>query len=64
MHANEREIERTAFAGENHVAVVGLKTLTTGIFCDKRINCFGSIFFAGVISLAIGAKTKADQEKN
>jgi len=65
MHANTREEIDAASAGEI-VALVGLKTTTTGdTLCDEAhpIILEGITFTNPVISLAIEPKTKADQEK-
>jgi elongation factor G len=65
MHANKREEVKEVYAGDI-VAVVGLKSVTTGdtICDDKAPIILESIDFPEpVIQLAIEPKTKADQEK-
>jgi elongation factor G len=65
MHANKREEVKEVYAGDI-VAVVGLKSVTTGdtICDDKAPVILESIDFPEpVIQLAIEPKTKADQEK-
>lgn len=65
MHANKRERIDSASAGDL-VAVMGLKTTTTGdTLCkeDKPIVLEVMDFYEPVISQAIEAKTPADQEK-
>ena len=65
MHANTREEIKQATAGEI-VAVVGLKSTGTGdtLTDEKSPLLLESITFPDpVISLAIGPKTRADQEK-
>jgi len=65
MHANKRERVEQAAAGEI-IAVMGLKEITTGeTICDEAhpILLESIEFYEPVISLAIEAKTPADQEK-
>jgi elongation factor G len=65
MHANKRERADQAIAGEI-IAVMGLKDITTGdTICDEAhpILLEPIEFYEPVISLAIEAKTPADQEK-
>ncbi len=65
MHANKREEVKEVYAGDI-VAVVGLKSVTTGeTICDEKAPVIlESIDFPEpVIQLAIEPKTKADQEK-
>jgi elongation factor G len=65
MHANHREDEPAAFAGDI-VACVGLKHTTTGdTLCDPAspIVLESMTFPAPVISVAIEPKTRADQDK-
>jgi elongation factor G len=65
MHANHREDKEGVFAGDI-VAVVGLKTATTGdTLCDpaKPILLERMEFPEPVISVAIEPKTKVDQDK-
>jgi elongation factor G len=65
MHANKRERMDQAIAGEI-IAVMGLKEITTGdTICDEAhpILLEPIEFYEPVISLAIEAKTPADQEK-
>ncbi|MHB8769576.1 MAG: elongation factor G [Syntrophales bacterium] len=65
MHANKRERVEEAIAGEI-IAVMGLKEITTGdTICDEAhpILLEPIEFYEPVISLAIEAKTPADQEK-
>ncbi len=65
MHANKRERVEQAGAGEL-IAVMGLKEITTGdTICDEAhpILLESIEFYEPVISLAIEAKTPADQEK-
>ena len=65
MHANHREDKEGVFAGDI-VAVVGLKTTTTGdTLCDPAhpILLERMEFPEPVISVAIEPKTKADQDK-
>jgi len=65
MHANKRERVEQAAAGEI-IAVMGLKEITTGdTICDEThpILLESIEFYEPVISLAIEAKTPADQEK-
>ncbi len=65
MHANKRERVEEAVAGEI-IAVMGLKEITTGdTICDEAhpILLEPIEFYEPVISLAIEAKTPADQEK-
>jgi elongation factor G len=65
MHANKRERVEQASAGEI-IAVMGLKEITTGdTICDEAhpILLEPIEFYEPVISLAIEAKTPADQEK-
>ncbi len=65
MHANKRERVEQAVAGEI-IAVMGLKEITTGdTICDEThpILLESIEFYEPVISLAIEAKTPADQEK-
>ena len=65
MHANKRERVEQAVAGEI-IAVMGLKEITTGdTICDEAhpILLESIEFYEPVISLAIEAKTPADQEK-
>jgi elongation factor G len=65
LHADQRELIETAFAGEI-VAAVGIKETTTGdTVCDPgHLITLESINFPEpVISLAIEPATKSDQEK-
>jgi len=65
MHANKRERVEQAGAGDI-IAVMGLKEITTGdTICDEEhpILLEPIEFYEPVISLAIEAKTPADQEK-
>ncbi len=65
MHANKRERVEQASAGEI-IAVMGFKEITTGdTICDEAhpILLESIEFYEPVISLAIEAKTPADQEK-
>ncbi|MDA8125866.1 MAG: elongation factor G [Deltaproteobacteria bacterium] len=65
MHANKRERVEQASAGDI-IAVMGLKEITTGdTICDEAhpIILEPIEFYEPVISLAIEAKTPADQEK-
>ena len=65
MHANKRERVEQAAAGDI-IAVMGLKWVTTGdTICDEAhpILLEPIEFYEPVISLAIEAKTPADQEK-
>jgi elongation factor G len=65
MHANKRERVGQAAAGDI-IAVMGLKEITTGdTICDEAhpILLEPIEFYEPVISLAIEAKTPADQEK-
>ncbi|MBN2439555.1 MAG: elongation factor G [Deltaproteobacteria bacterium] len=65
MHANKRERVEQAGAGDI-IAVMGLKEITTGdTICDEAhpILLEPIDFYEPVISLAIEAKTPADQEK-
>ena len=65
MHANKRERIEQAGAGDI-IAVMGLKEITTGdtICSEERPILLELIdFYEPVISLAIEAKTPADQEK-
>ena len=65
MHANKRERVDQAVAGEI-IAVMGLKEITTGdTICDEAhpVLLEPIEFYEPVISLAIEAKTPADQEK-
>jgi elongation factor G len=65
MHANKRERVEQAAAGDI-IAVMGLKWITTGdTICDEAhpILLEPIEFYEPVISLAIEAKTPADQEK-
>jgi elongation factor G len=65
MHANKRERVEQAGAGDI-IAVMGLKEITTGdTICDEAhpILLEKIDFYEPVISLAIEAKTPADQEK-
>ncbi|OHE24511.1 MAG: translation elongation factor G, partial [Syntrophobacterales bacterium RBG_19FT_COMBO_59_10] len=65
MHANKRERVEQAGAGDI-IAVMGLKEITTGdTICDEDhpILLEPIEFYEPVISLAIEAKTPADQEK-
>jgi elongation factor G len=65
MHANKRERVEHAGAGDI-IAVMGLKEITTGdTICDEAhpILLEKIDFYEPVISLAIEAKTPADQEK-
>jgi len=65
MHANKRERVEQAGAGDI-IAVMGLKDITTGdTICDEAhpILLEPIDFYEPVISLAIEAKTPADQEK-
>ncbi|MBU2261281.1 MAG: elongation factor G [Proteobacteria bacterium] len=65
MHANKRERVEQAGAGDI-IAVMGLKEITTGdTICDEDhpILLEPIEFYEPVISLAIEAKTPADQER-
>jgi len=65
LHADQRELIETAYAGEI-VAVVGIKDTTTGdTICDPAhpIILESINFPEPVISLAIEPATKSDQEK-
>ena len=65
MHANKRERVEQAGAGDI-IAVMGLKEITTGdTICDEAHPILLELidFYEPVISLAIEAKTPADQEK-
>jgi elongation factor G len=65
MHANKRERVEQAAAGDI-IAVMGLKDIATGdTICDEAhpILLESIEFYEPVISLAIEAKTPADQEK-
>jgi elongation factor G len=65
LHADQRELIETAYAGEI-VAVVGIKDTTTGnTLCDPAhpIVLESINFPEPVISLAIEPATKSDQEK-
>ena len=65
MHSNKRERIETASAGDI-VAVLGLKTTTTGdTICKEENPIMLELieFYEPVISQAIEAKTPADQEK-
>jgi elongation factor G len=65
MHANQREEVPETYAGDI-VAVVGLKSVTTGdTLCDEKhpVILEAMEFPTPVISVAIEPKTKADQEK-
>ena len=65
MHANKQEIVKEVAAGDI-AAVVGLKETKTGqTLCDKEhpILLEGMVFPEPVVSLAIEAETKLDQEK-
>jgi elongation factor G len=65
MHANKRERVEQAGAGDI-IAIMGLKEITTGdTICDEAhpILLEKIDFYEPVISLAIEAKTPADQEK-
>jgi elongation factor G len=65
MHANKRERVEQAGAGDI-IAVMGLKEITTGdTICDEAhpILLEKIDFYEPVISLAIEARTPADQEK-
>jgi elongation factor G len=65
MHANKQEIVDVALAGDI-IALVGLKNTTTGdTICDEEnpIALETIHFPEPVISMAIEAKTKADQER-
>ncbi|MEW6333285.1 MAG: elongation factor G [Thermodesulfobacteriota bacterium] len=65
MHANKRERVEQAAAGDI-IAVMGLKWVTTGdTICDEAhpLLLEPIEFYEPVISLAIEAKTPADQEK-
>ncbi len=65
MHANKRERVEAATAGDI-IAVMGLKWVSTGdTICDEAhpILLEPIEFYEPVISLAIEAKTPADQEK-
>jgi len=65
MHANKRERVEQAGAGDI-IAVMGLKEITTGdTICDEDhpILLEPIEYYEPVISLAIEAKTPADQEK-
>jgi elongation factor G len=65
MHANKRERVEQAGAGDI-IAVMGLKEITTGdTVCSEEHPILLELidFYEPVISLAIEAKTPADQEK-
>jgi elongation factor G len=65
MHANKRERVEQASAGDI-IAVMGFKEITTGdTICDEAhpILLEPIEFYEPVLSLAIEAKTPADQEK-
>ncbi|MCK9362698.1 MAG: elongation factor G [Syntrophales bacterium] len=65
MHANKRERLEQAGAGDI-IAVMGLKEITTGdTICSEEHPILLELidFYEPVISLAIEAKTPADQEK-
>lgn len=65
LHADQRELIESAFAGEI-VAAVGVKDTTTGhTLCDPghQIILESIVFPEPVISLAIEPATKSDQEK-
>ncbi len=65
MHANHREDKETLFAGDI-VAVVGLKTTTTGdTLCDPShpIVLESLVFPEPVVHVAVEPKSKADQDK-
>jgi elongation factor G len=65
MHANKRERVEQAAAGDI-IAIMGLKWITTGdTICDEAHPILLELieFYEPVISLAIEAKTPADQEK-
>ncbi len=65
MHANKRERIETAGAG-SLVAAMGLKETVTGdTLCDERhpILLESMEFYEPVISVAVEARTRADQEK-
>ncbi|MGB9112210.1 MAG: elongation factor G [Acidimicrobiales bacterium] len=65
MHANHREDKETIFAGDI-VAVVGLKTTTTGdTLCDPShpIVLESLVFPEPVVHVAVEPKSKADQDK-
>jgi len=65
MHANKRERVEQAGAGDI-IAVMGLKEITTGdTICSEEHPILLELidFYEPVISLAIEAKTPADQEK-
>jgi elongation factor G len=65
MHANHREDKEAIFAGDI-VAVVGLKTTTTGdTLCDpaQPIVLESLVFPEPVIHVAVEPKSKADQDK-
>ncbi len=65
MHANHREDKDAIFAGDI-VAVVGLKTTTTGdTLCDPThpIVLESLVFPEPVIHVAVEPKSKADQDK-
>src|SRR6516164_9655706 len=65
MHANHREDKDAIFAGDI-MAVVGLKTTTTGdTLCDQAhpIQLEALEFPEPVIHVAVEPKTKADQDK-
>ncbi len=65
MHANKRERVEQAGAGDI-IAVMGLKEITTGdTICSEEHPILLEMidFYEPVISLAIEAKTPADQEK-
>ena len=65
MHANDRNLIETAQAGDI-VALVGLKNVQTGhTLCDEDhpATLEPMVFPAPVISLAVSAKDKANQEK-
>jgi len=65
MHANKQEIVKEVAAGDI-AAIVGLKETKTGqTLCDKEhpVLLEGMVFPEPVVSLAIEAETKLDQEK-
>lgn len=65
LHANSREEVKEVFAGDI-AAIIGLKDITTGdTLCDmKELIILEKIIFPEpVISIAIEAKTKSDQDK-
>jgi elongation factor G len=65
LHANSREEVKEVFAGDI-AAIIGLKDISTGdTLCDmKELIILEKIIFPEpVISIAIEAKTKSDQDK-